>query len=220
MRYVMFDLETAPILDAATYIEPATAPSNYKDPVKIAEYIRQADAEAVAKAALDPALARIVALGYTTPEGEPVVMLAPDEESERDAVRTFFREMKGATVVGFNCLSFDIPVLLTRARFLEISAPMIKLGRYQYQHPDVIDLMTVLNFDGAIKSHSLAFYTHRFGLPVVQDDVTGADIGQLVIEGQWDQIENHCRADVLRTQALARRIGAVPSSVPQFTSAV
>lgn len=213
MRYVIFDLETAPIDDAGTYVEPATAPSNYKDPVKIAEYIREAEASAVAKCALDPDLCRIVALGVSESDNHapPVVYPCFDVAGERHALECFWQIAARTTLVGFNCLTFDLPVILRRSLYLGVKAPSIQIDKYR--HPDVIDLMQLLSFNGAIKAHSLAFYTNRFGLPVVQDDVTGADIGQLVQEGKWDAIEQHCRADVLRTKALALRVGAIPAHV-------
>ena len=66
MRYIVLDLESHAIPDAATYLtEPVEAPSNYKDPEKIAAYIKDAKQAQLDKAALDIDLARIVCLGFT-----------------------------------------------------------------------------------------------------------------------------------------------------------
>ena len=44
LRFVI-DIETAPLDDAAQYLEPAEAPGNYKDPAKIDAYIAEKNAE-------------------------------------------------------------------------------------------------------------------------------------------------------------------------------
>jgi len=58
---------------------------------------------------------------------------------------------------------------------------------------------------------SLSFYAKRFGLDVPADDTTGADIARLVAAGDWDGVTAHCRADVIKTRELARRIGVLPA---------
>ena len=64
------------------FVEPVSAPGNYKDEAKIAAYVHDKTIEKMSKAALDPALCRIVALGWQREEKDmPTVMVAPDESS-------------------------------------------------------------------------------------------------------------------------------------------
>lgn len=208
-RYLIVDVETVPIADAATYIEPVSAPSNYKDPEKIRAYIAEREAEQVAKCALDPDLCRLAAIGWRYAEAddaEPFVTTCQNEQEEREALARLWSHVTPSTVlVGYNILSFDARVLLRRSLYLNVQAPPLVLDRYR--HPQIEDLMLRLCWNDPYKAHSLAFYVQRFGLPVVEDDVVGADIGALVKAGEWACVARHCRADVLRTLALAHRLG-------------
>jgi hypothetical protein len=217
MRHLIVDLETAPIDDAATYVEPVSAPSNYKDEAKIAAYVAEKQGEQVSKCALDPDLCRIVALGSMRPDDvEPRVDICPSEVGEALALESFWRRMEPhsfhATLVGFNLLNFDARILLRRSLYLGVKAPDLQVERWK--HPQIEDLMLRLCWNDPYKAHSLSFYVNRFGLPAVDDDVTGADIGELVKAGDWPKVAQHCRADVLRTLYLARRLGVVSASAP------
>jgi predicted PolB exonuclease-like 3'-5' exonuclease len=211
MHHLIVDLETAPIEDAATYVEAVSAPSNYKDPEKIAAYVAEKQCEQVGKCALDPDLCRIVAIGVAPSDCDfqPSVHICQTESQEESALRWLWGQVKSQTVlVGFNLLAFDIKILLRRSLYLHIKAPDIQVDRFK--HPQIDDLMLRLAFNDPKKAHSLSFYTQRFGLPAVDDDVTGADIGDLVTAGDWDAVANHCKGDVLRTLHLAQRLQVVP----------
>jgi hypothetical protein len=206
-RHVVIDIEATGIADAAEFLEPVAAPSNYRDPEKIAAYIAEANLAAVGKCALDPDLARIVAIGIVVPEaGTSVVLTAKDEEQERNLLAATWAALRGHVTVGYNVLGYDLPVLLRRSLYLGVPAPAIQIDKYR--HPTVIDLMQVLSFNGAIKFRGLKFYTKRFGIPV-SDTITGAEIPKLVEAGQWDQVIAHVTADVEATVALARKLGVI-----------
>lgn len=216
MRHLVIDVEATAIDDLDTYLtEPVEAPSNWKDPVKIAQYIKDAKAAQIAKAALDIDLARIVAIGYQL-VGETAsvadVVLCKDETQEMTALGvlwdTFWRVyMPGHTIaVTFNGLAYDLPLLLRRSLYLGVTAPKLQLDRYK--HVDAIDLMQILCLDGRLKMHGLQFYANRFKIPVEQD-ITGADIGAAVAAGDWAAVEKHCAADVQTTYLLAKRMGVL-----------
>ena len=83
---IVFDLETLPIEGAEKFIdlEGIEAPSNYKDPVKIRDYVASATLKAAEKACLDPDLCRVAILGLLHEgDDEPVLMTAEDEVRER-----------------------------------------------------------------------------------------------------------------------------------------
>jgi predicted PolB exonuclease-like 3'-5' exonuclease len=213
MRYIILDLESHAIPDAATYLtEPVDAPSNYKDPDKIAAYIKDAKQAQLDKAALDIDLARIVCLGLHVVGGEGAsTHLLKDETQEMTALGQFFEWFPKSTtdwptLVGFNLLGFDAPLLLRRALYLGVRAPNIQIDRFK--HPNVIDLMDILNYSGRMKSHSLAFYCSRFGIQV-NDENSGKDIAALIAADNWAAVEAHCASDVQATYALAKRMGVI-----------
>ncbi len=203
---IIFDIETAPLPEAADYLEPAEAPANYKDPVKIAAYIEQANAENLAKCGLDVDLCRIVAIGWQSERDEtPLVMHEGHHISEQMMLKSFWNTAEVFHLVGFNCLAFDLPVLLRRSLYLGVPAPRIQIDKFK--HPQVTDLMDELSYGGKLRLRGLSFFARRFGIASDPDAMTGADIALAVTEGRWEAIEAHVKADVQKTAALAERLG-------------
>ena len=201
-----FDLETASDLTALPLLGPVTAPGNLKDPAKIAAAIEERTAARDSKLALDPDCCRIVAIGYTDSDGVVVVLPCPDATAERDALRVFWTEWQivGHRPVGFNCVGFDLPVLMQRSRILAVDVPHISLKKYG--SADCDDLMLDLSFGGLTDYKSLGFWCKRLALDVPEDTTSGKDIGALVEAGDWDAVVAHCRVDVIKTLALAQRL--------------
>lgn len=206
---LIMDIETAPIADAAAYLPPQHAPSNYKDPDKIRAYIVEAEAAALAKAALDPGLLRVVAIGYQHDDGDPTAMLAPTIDDERSILARFWRlattaTQQGGEVVGYNVLAFDLPALITRSWLLGVTPAMSQLRRHG-QH-GVTDLMDRLSFGGLVQARSLSWWCRRVGIGV-DDETSGADMPRFVADGNWAAVEAHVLADIRKTAALAAWCG-------------
>ncbi len=201
---IVFDVETAPLPEAAAYLPPAEAPANYKDEAKIKAYVEEATAKEVSRCALDVDLCRVVAIGWwSETESEPSMMHA-GAVNEREMLMTFWALVGDRHLVGFNCVTFDLPVLLRRSLYLGVHPPNIALDRYR--HPGVTDLLQLLSYNGALKLRGLSFYAKRFGFDVA-DDITGADIAQAVAEERWADVEHHVKADVHKTALLAAKLG-------------
>lgn len=204
---IVFDIETAPLPDAADYLEPAEAPSNYKDPAKIAAVVAEKNAENLSKCGLDVDLCRVVAIGlWRETMDEPIAMtVGPNFSGDEARMLGWCWDYIGsAHLVGFNCLGFDLPVLLRRSLYLGVAAPHIQIDRFK--HPQVTDLMDELSYSGKLRLRGLSFYARRFGI-AVPDGLTGADIAQAVKDERWDDIRAHVEADVTKTAALAERLG-------------
>lgn len=201
---ICFDIECCPLDDAAEYLEPATAPANYTKPDTIAAYVAKANAEALGRCSLDPDLCRIVAIGWQD-EGATTCAMTTERIAESELLASFWQVFNAHHFVGYNCLAFDLPVLLRRSLYLGVKAPSIQLDRFR--HPQVTDLMQVLSYNGALKFRGLSFYAKRMGLTSDPDVLTGADIGQAVKDGNWAGIAQHVKADVQKTAALAGRLG-------------
>jgi len=202
---IVIDLETIAAPDAAEYLklDEIEAPSNYKDPIKIADYIGKARRERIEKAGLEADLCEIVAVGWE--REEPVVMVR-GEWSERSLIESLWDAIGYRATVGFNTLGFDLMILIRRSQLLGIPHPSLNLDRYRTPH---VDLLEKLSFNGKLTYRSLSFYCRRFGIPC-DDTSTGADIARLVKDGNWGEVESHCYQDILKTAALARRLGYLP----------
>ena len=223
MNKIVVDIETSAIDRAADYIEPPSAPSNYKDETKIAEFVKSAKQAAIDKCGLDPDLGRIVALGWMFEgQDEPTVRTCRAEVEEAAVLKELWKHVVLASgthrpMVTFNGNGFDLPFLMRRSLYLGIVYPHLNIDRFRTNH---IDLMARLTFNGVLKPHSLKFYAKRFCLPV-DDSVSGADVPSLVRENtseSWAQIAAHCRSDVLTTYLLASRMQLIdfdPRALPR-----
>jgi uncharacterized protein YprB with RNaseH-like and TPR domain len=208
---LILDIETFALDGADAFLEPVSAPSNYKDPAKIQQYCEEKRVELLSRCALDPDLCRIVAAGWSHDGNDVGVEIATHENQERGLLEElWFAILKSDAVIGFNVLAFDLPVMIRRSQYLGVSVPELNLDRYRTPH---IDLMERLSFNGKIKAHSLDFYCKRFGIDV-PDEHSGKDVDALVKAGDWNAVAAHCRADITRTKALAARLGYINISEP------
>lgn len=214
-RHLILDLETAPLPNAADYLDPVTAAKNLVDPVKIKTDIERRTQDQINDAGLDWNVNRIVCVGLWGQDySGPQTFTAADEDQERTILAIAAARIDGAarlsraTIVGFCCRRFDVPVLLQRARYLGVTMPRISLKRWD--NPHILDLYDVLTFDDqpctSVMRRSLTSFCRRFGIDV-SDASTGQDVAALVAAGDWAAVEAHCRADVERTRLLAERLG-------------
>lgn len=220
---IIVDIETCPhpcVTDfvPAPDLESIKAAGNLKDPDKIKADIearkQKAQAEydeGLKRAALDWNLSRIVALAWSTDGGETVtVKPCQTELEELSALVDFWKHAEGRLLMGFSARTFDLPTLIQRSRLLQVKHRDVNLARFG--KGSVIDLREVLTFDDAryeaLMPRSLKMFCRRFGIPV-DDEVDGAQIPQLVAEGQWDDVIDHVTSDVRLTAALAKRIGVL-----------
>lgn len=212
---VVTDIETSVIPGVRDFLGNIEAPAHYKKPETIARYIEeQAEKEALL-AALDVDLLRIVSIGWWDErEAAPLAYIAKNEEEEATMLARFAKRLQSPaggvkSIVGFNVLDFDVPALMRRALYLGVKFPQYEVGRYR--HPRVVDLMKILSMDGKLKYRKLDFYCKRFGIQV-PDEFSGADIPRLVVEGNWQGVVNHVKADVRKERALAERLGLMDSA--------
>lgn len=217
MRYRITDIETVGLPEAAEWVDPLKAPSNYRDPLKIDAYIKEAEAERMDRFGLDADCNRIVALGWhDVGYGDPLVMLCKDEAQEAVALRMFWQTygQQFTKLVTFNGTRFDLPVLIMRSIYLDVDYPDVQI-KPEWRSPH-LDLYEVLSVQGARDRKdvkSLRFYAKRFGFGTL-DKVEGSQIAQLVAEGKWDEVEAHCLSDLGLTHALANRLKKLKLAEP------
>lgn len=218
MRYLVLDLETLPITDAAAFVtlDDIAAPSNYKDEAKIAAYCEAERVKRIAAAALDLDLARVCAVG-TVHDGNGHATLMRTEDEERFWFETMARELDPhsrdfVALVTFNGHAYDLPLLMRRAKYLGVDFPRINLDRYRSPHTDLYEELRMRRND--IKAHGLRWYMRRHGWTDLLDADPlkdgGADVAQAAAEGRWEDIAAHVRVDMLGTYRLAQWLGVIP----------
>lgn len=198
---IVLDLETVASPDAEAFLDPIKAPGNYKDEAKIAAYKAEKLVEVVGKAALEPDLCEVVAVGWQL--DEETHAFTREDLGEASLIQKLWNAVGQRRVIGFNALGFDLPVLIRRSQLLGLSYPNLNLDRYRTPH---LDLLERLSFNGKLTYRSLSFYCRRFGVQI-EDAVNGADIAGLVAAEDWTAVAAHVRADVEKTAALATRLG-------------
>jgi hypothetical protein len=157
---LLFDIETVARPEALSALPDPTAPTTYKDPTKIAEYVERKRADQFAAAALDPDTARVVSIAWRDAEkrdaeievyainvnGDDVTKLRvpagaratiyPDNERdfEGEILKRFWNaltEHRGCST-GYNILGFDYPFMLRRSMALGVRPDILpRLARYQ-----------------------------------------------------------------------------------------
>lgn len=199
---VFFDIETKANSKALHFMQEPSAPSNYKDPVKIAAYIEEKKAEQIDKAALDPDFGSIIAIGYKIVRGvgdsdETVVLVAETPEQEKEIIEKFW-EVYSKCIGrsgGYNIIGFDLPYLMRRSMDLNILVPIVpNLNRYQKD--DTLDLMQILYGGSGFKS--LKFVAQRYNLDNPLPDLDGSKVADMDIE----TLKAYCANDVNLTVGL------------------
>lgn len=228
--WVVFDIETAPLVNAGDFIDPPNlddieAPGNYKDPDKIAAYIADAKVkkaekyarDCAEKSALDWNVGRVVCIGLQTESmAAPLVSIADTEKREREILFWLWETISTRRpVCGFGIRPFDLPFCIQRSRFLGVVPPRLSLARFDNR--ELADLSDILTFsdtqDTKVMRHSLKAFCRRFGIPIT-DDTSGKDIAGMVAAGDWDGVSAHCTSDVEITVALGQRLGVIPAPAP------
>ena len=215
MAITYFDLETVAREGADLLLSAPVANRSLKDPAKVADDIAAKASKQREQLSLDPYGCRIAVASWhrTGRDAEPIhVWPCPTEDDEREMLRVLLSDMGNATICGYNCRAFDLPVLLARCRLLGVSYP------YGWDSPkwlrygtDVVDLYELLTFgqgryDEHVISRSLTSMCKVFGIDIPDDDIGGAWVAQAIAEGQWQMVQDHCQRDVQRTMALAQRL--------------
>lgn len=208
-HYLGLDVETIPLPHAEDWIEPVLAPDNYKDPVKIEAFIKEATGKQIERCSLDPDLCELAAIGWQREQDEEPVVWTRGGYTESEMLRGLWSGVNARTVlIGFNVLAFDLPILERRSLYLGVTCPTINVDRYRTPH---VDLQERFSYRGRLKWRSLDFYARRLNLDLPEDEFKGSDVEWLAEAGRWQDIASHCRSDVAKVMAIARRIGVLKS---------
>lgn len=189
-------------LDEALVVEQQG--KNRAGVIKALEKRRDASLAAVKVCSLSPELCRICAYGYALGDGDVKVMCDSEFYAcEVDALKAFWSAVVDNTPVGFNCLSFDLPVIMVRSIINGIRpSRKLDIGRYSR---DVIDLF-VRRTGGYPGSgpNKMKDVAKLYGLSVPAEGSSGGDVWKWWSSGDYDQIARYQASDVEITRSLYR----------------
>lgn len=208
--FLIVDVATAPLANAADYMDEPTAPSNYKNAETIAAYIAEKKAEGASACGLDMDLCRLTAIGMlwaSAGESRAEVFGLKSEDGEIAALTELADYLLGPvppTLVTFNGHAFDLPLLMRRARYLGVAFPRINTDRFRSPHRD---LCMELCDNDVKRKRSLRFYAKRLGMTDLRKTLSGAEESRVHETGQWAELEASVRHDIVATYRLGLWLG-------------
>jgi len=201
------------------------APSNYKDQVKIDEYIaaKQAEIESefdqrYRKTSFDGALGQIVAISYAI-DDEPVENIYSDnwKNHEENIIDHFYRaisvrykpsEHRQPVFIGHNLVGFDLRFLFQRSVLLGVKPPMFVPFAAKPWDQTVFD--TMLEWAGHGKTVSLAKLCRVFQIDAkgaeIGEEIDGSKVWDFVMAGRIADVSTYCGGDVERTRLIHKRL--------------
>jgi DNA polymerase elongation subunit (family B) len=178
---LFFDIETTANPNAIALLPEPSAPANYKDADKIAQYVSEKKAEQIAQAPLDADLGKVIAIAMQFGvETQVEVSLAGDSETrtETELIKWFWSAYARADgrSCGYNIIGFDLPYLLRRSFELGITVPIFpRLAKYQTD--PTIDLMGILYNWGTPRG--LKWVCKRYGIENPLPELNGSQVAEM-----------------------------------------
>jgi predicted PolB exonuclease-like 3'-5' exonuclease len=212
MHALVFDIETGPEVEAVlAAMEPEfSAPSNFKDPDKIAEKIEAQRAAWRDKAALCATTGRVLAIGTMLDDEVELLVVDPEEGfSEADLLEAFWQRAAPDGIwrhlIGFNSNRFDIPFLIRRSYKLGVDVPYGALNG-RYLNSRFIDLMESWKLGDYQASITLDRLAKHLGVGAKNGD--GAHFADLLEQDRAAALD-YLRNDIQMTAAVARKLGVL-----------
>lgn len=201
------------------------APSNYKDQLKIDEYVAAKRIEIDAdfeqryrKTSFDGALGQIVVASYAIDDAEPVVIYASDwTTSEAFILTKLYEGLKAAynpnsqtrpVFIGHNIVGFDLRFLYQRSVVNNIKPPMMIPFKAKPWDDTVYD--TMLAWAGVGKTVSMSKLCDVLHFDSkgseIEGGIDGSKVWDFVQEGKIDDVATYCVHDVIRTRNIYNRL--------------
>lgn len=203
-------------------MEAVTAPANYKDAEKIAQYIADKKAalqdEFAAKLAdkihatgLDGSFGNVFCIGWALDNGTAQTVYGTNErwvlESFAKLLRVPPNELHSTTVIGHNVSAFDLRFLTQRFIVNGIRPPLVIARAAQakpWEQEKVYD--TMVQWAGIGQRISLDKLCLALSIPTPKGDMDGSMVWQYVQDGRHDEVARYCERDVEATRAVHRRM--------------
>lgn len=171
-------------------------PENYTKPDSIREYRENAARRAMAKAALDPQLGRIVAIGHADLADEDAIdcIANEDEAALLGDFRELLRFLGPQVIAGWNVRAFDVPFITARCVVHGVELP--EWWPHSRAYHAIADAMEMLAPERGAKLRS---WLRRTGLPNKTAD--GSEVERMTLP----EIVAYCTNDVRVERQLVRR---------------
>jgi len=210
--FLIFDIETRPVdlddIKKRGIMPSFKAPSNYKDPDKIAAKEAEHETEVMSRAALDATLSEICAIGYMDSEDEIVECDTRDEVSMLTKFwdKCRYQVNSYGKIIGFNIVGFDLPYLIRRSWIKSVPiCEGIKRGRY-FNDSHVIDLAEIWRLGEKNTFISLDRLSRVLGTG--EKSGSGKDFAALLSTDREAALK-YLANDLELTARLAKRLGAI-----------
>ncbi len=194
MIYIV-DIETKPNNELRdVFCEGIKAPSTYKDPVKIANYIKWKKAEAHKGMSISTDFSKILCIGIKE-LGQPAQVVSLSQFG------IMMRNDDSPHLVTFNGKHFDIPIIIKQGIMNGVDLPYKWLFECakRFSSHDHTDMMEVLSFGGTMMS--LDKYLQVYcGVQKKPIDFTSASDEEIVA---------HCLEDIAYTELLYNKFSSV-----------
>ncbi len=199
------------------FLDIETIPPDKSDPSS-RDKIQHCTEEEYRKLALDPEYGRLLCIGLIVEEGDRIIhrgTLGRDRDSklfhldEARTLRAFWNILKGFDqykdlIIGWNVLDFDLHFLCMRSVIRKVK-PSIDVCFARFRNRPVYDVMW--EFEHWRKRFSLDEAAKILGLKSSKtDEVNGAKVYDLFLEGRHQEICDYCLADCELTRSLYYRI--------------
>lgn len=128
--------------------------------------------------------------------------------TEPEMIRELFTFIDRYTLVGFNILSFDLPMIALRAMHHGIPIPpaLKTYGLKPWEYWDrYLDLMQVLKITGT-RYYSLSDMCLLLGIPTPKADMDGSQVQQFYDEWRIEEIQQYCSKDVEASYLLHQKL--------------
>ena len=212
--YLVFDIETRSLpletIKAKGLMPSFKPPANIKDPEKIKAREAEHEADVMEKAALDPLLSTVCAVGVIYGDGEMFEWNTDRNKTEAEILQWTWTHMRlcfndMGRIVGFNTHGFDIPFLINRSWILDVPiCESVLKGKWfsEYSY-DLADKWRVGRKDGYV---SLDRLSRAFGLEGKSGN--GKDFANL-LDTDFGKAIDYLRNDLTLTLKIAQRMGVV-----------
>lgn len=208
-QFLLLDVSSAPIPDAVSYMEPVSAPVNYRDKAKIDAYVADKTAERMAGMALDIDLAQVTGIAlWHTRDAKPQTEVALEAHNYSEAdllnmVADYLIEPR-CSVITYGGHNFDLPLLMRRARYLGVDFPILNLDRYRSPHIDLCELLSDREWK---RRRPLSFYVRRLGWTDLRKPLSGEEEARVLETGRWAELEASLHHDITALYRLTQWLG-------------
>jgi DNA polymerase elongation subunit (family B) len=187
VKEICIDCETVPCLKALPFV-PVNGPRDRTDPAE--------------KVAFDSNYIRPCVIGMY--DGERAWTLGlNDFPSEAEMLAAFWAEVAPYNkFIGFNSLSFDVPLLIKRSWYHNVE-PSVQISLRKYDlMSNHIDVRAVLgNWDVYARGNLDLYANLKFG-ECKTAGCDGSMVGQMWADGKYDEVKAYCLQDCLITWKL------------------